>query len=146
MQRVYTFMERVHPLPVLLVLGFLAALAWTQWPAWWWFEVAKVQVANARYTMEIPMEVDRVIRRPFQGAWLVTVRRWTDKGWEAHCNAAGTSNYRPDAQLPEKLTLLWWTDGVCNTMPVGKYVVDTSWRINSAQIVRNSSNIFEVTP
>ena len=101
MSRLYPWMERLHHLAVTAVVTALFLAVIYLWPAWWWFEVNKVQVANAQFTQDIPMEVERVIKRPFQGAWLVTVRRWTNKGWEAHCYASGMNNYRQDAKLPD---------------------------------------------
>jgi hypothetical protein len=120
------------------------------WPASWWFEVRKVQVLDAQANSEITMLVDREIHRQFVGEWVSTVRRVEPKSLELYCSGSGRANYRPSNDLPDVVTLDWWTGGSCKTLPSGDYVIDTTWQINPAiaflpeKHIRNTSNIFHV--
>ena len=138
---------------------FVLALVWLTlllvvhfWPASSWLEVRKVVVGPARAGEPVPMIVDREVNRPFLGEWTVTIRKWSEGGPVIYCTATGTTQYSTAADLPRDLTLDWWTDGRCPTLSPGKYVIDTTWRINPmlpflpAKHVQAESNIFEVTP
>ena len=127
-------------------------LAWlavvSLWPGSWWFDVRRVVVFDAPAGVEILMEVDRVIHREFIADWSAVVRRWEDGGWTVACAGRGKSNYRPDAVLPDPLTLSWWTDGACPTLPTGRYFVSTIWTIRGGglpdKVVQVASNVFTV--
>lgn len=124
-----------------LWLGALGLVHW--WPASWWLEVRSVYVAP-----DLSMVVDRTIKRPFRGEWTASVRKW-DGGWISVCTATGSSPYKPDAKLPAKLDLSWWTDGGCNTLQPGKYMLTTAWTITGLgllpdKVVSIDSQPFEV--
>lgn len=127
----------------LLWLGTLAVVHW--WPATYWMEVRSVSIAG-----DLTLTVDRTIKREFQGAWVVSVRRWNG-GWEQACASSGESLYRSSRKLPERLDLDWWTRGACKTLTPGKYRVSTAWTIRGAgvlpdKILEIDSNTFEVPP
>lgn len=135
--------------------AFLVAAAWLLWlgvvhlwPGSWWFDVRRVVVFDAPAGVEILMEVDRVIHRDFVADWSAIVRRWTDGGWTVECVGRGKSNYVPGAALPDPLTLAWWTDGACPTLPPGRYFVSTIWTIRGGglpdKVVQVASNVFAV--
>ena len=138
---------------------YIAAAGWllftlvTQlWPGSFWLEVRSVRVQNGAAGASIVMRVDREIKRPFAAVWTAQVRtvRESGEGYVA-CTASAYSEYKDGAELPEMLTLDWWTDGRCATLPAGRYMLSTAWRINPngiwpSNIVRADSNVFEVKP
>ena len=122
------------------------------WPASWWMEVRSVQVTPAIATAgaEIPMVVDREIVRPFYATWTVNVRNW-DGAWAIFCQSYGGGDYKVGAIFPKKLTLRWWTNGQCPTLPAGKYMLTTTWVIGPLGLMPDKeitvdSNVFEVKP
>lgn len=133
---------------VIFCLAWLALFTGAQlWPASWWFEVRSVQVSNGPYPPILAVE--RNIKRPFVADWVVTIRKWGG-GWNVVCNASGKNAYKPDAQLPQKLTLAWWTNGACANLEPGRYSMSTVWTIRGSGIipdheVRAESNIWELT-
>lgn len=128
-------------------------LAWSVahlWPASWWFSVDRVVVFDAPAGAPVVMQASRTIRRPFTAEWNVLVRRATPSGWEIVCTASGGGDYRPDAALPDPLTLHWWTNGQCPVIgQSGQYMVSTIWTIGAGiagdKRVLAESNIFTVT-
>lgn len=138
---------------------FIAMCVWlTFWvgthliPVSLWYEVTSVKVADARAGQQVPMVVVREIHRPFVGAWRVSIRRWGESGWHVLCQAHGVANYRSGSELPNNLTLDWWTGGDCQTLPPGRYVISTGWTIKPEisfipeKTILIDSNIFEVEP
>jgi hypothetical protein len=97
-------------------------------PATYWFEARAMVIPDVVEGRPIVMLVDREIRRPALGNWQVTVRRFNEgRGSIVYCNAHGSANYSPQAELPEPLTLDWWTEGKCPPLTPGEYVVTTRW-------------------
>lgn len=120
------------------------------WPASFWFDVQTVYVHDSKEDESVLMEVDRTIKRDFVGTWVVSVRKVDDGRREVVCYASSESNYRHGSDLPPVLTLGWWTNGRCDRLPVGKYVVSTDWNIHASDFwpskrVSAESNVFEVT-
>lgn len=118
------------------------------WPVSWWFEVSRVHITDSRVGEQIPLVIDRKIKRAFDARWSVTIRQW-DAGWTVYCVANGEQSYRPDADLPKKPTLHWWTWGRCHPLPAGKYEVITTWRLDPphtwiSKRMEVVSNVFEV--
>lgn len=134
---------------------FFLALSWLivwsalqLWPTSYWMTVSRVHAFDTPHKEDVVMDVDRVIARPFVGQWSVLVRSWSDKGWEIYCTAQGSADYRPDAVLPDPLTLAWWTNGQCLTPDTGTYFISTIWSIKHAilpeKIISAESNVFRV--
>lgn len=134
-----------------IAAGFLAGLAVIQlWPTSWWLQVNTFTIPDAHAGQPVEVLVDRRINRPFYANWTVTVRKWDGNGWVIVCVGKGQTSYRVDATLPSPVTLDWWTDKACPTLPVGKYTVDALWRIRGYGILPDKilsleSNVFEVT-
>ena len=130
---------------------FLAAFVFAHsWPASWWLDVRRVLVFDAVANAEIIMDVDRTIHRSFVGDWSVVVREYVSGRWVVVCTARGTSNYTPEAALPDPLTLDWWTDGACPRLGAGTYFVSTIWTVRGQwglpdKVIQSASNVFEVT-
>lgn len=120
---------------VLILLWGLFFVSWT-FPATWWLDVARVKVFDSEAGQPIHMEADRTIRRPFSGEWSAIVRRKRGKHWVVNCTAFGMGDYRPDAALPDPLTLDWWTDGACSVLQAGTYLLTTSWVLYPAYLPR----------
>ena len=134
----------------LLGLLWLSALAAMHlWPASWWLEIASVRVADGIEGKPVLMHVERTIHRDFTGTWGVSVRSLTDQGSMVACAASAVSDYRIGADFPEVLTLGWWTNGRCETLPPGTYLVQTTWQIHGsgilpAKTVQATSNPFVI--
>lgn len=132
---------------VLILLWGLFLVSWA-FPASWWFEVPRLRVMDGVAGAPIVMEVDRKIHRPFSGEWSVLVRKKRGEHWVVACPSYGMGNYRPDAELPEPLTLNWWTDGACPTLVAGTYLMTTSWSIYPTYLpkkwVQITSNEFTI--
>ena len=96
------------------------------------------------------MHVDRRIKRDFVGRWSVTVRELQGVENTLACVASAAGDYKVGARLPKTLTLGWWTNGRCEGLPAGVYVVTTIWEIDNGplpdKIVTAQSNPFKVTP
>ena len=142
-----------------LMLGraaFIGGLLWLSalaamhlWPASWWLEIASVRVADGIEGKPVLMHVERTIHRDFAGTWGVSVRSLTDQGSMVACAASAVSDYRTGADLPKVLTLGWWTNGRCETLPPGTYLVQTTWQIHGsgilpAKTVQATSNPFVI--
>ena len=134
---------------VLSVL-WISVLATVQlWPASWWMEVQSVHVKDTKVGDPILMHVQRDIHRDFSGTWGVSVRVMdAGKGYVV-CSESVVSGYQKGADLPDTLTLSWWTNGQCNTLPVGVYIVQTVWQVHGsgilpAKTINATSNLFKV--
>ena len=137
-------------------MAFFAGLAWLTalsamhlWPASWWLEIDSVRVADGTEGRPILMHVERTIHRDFSGTWGVSVRSLTGQGSMVSCAASAVSSYRTGADLPEVLTLGWWRNGRCETLPPGTYLVQTTWQIHGsgilpAKTVQATSNPFVI--
>lgn len=130
----------------LLWLGFWSLAQY--WPPSWWLEVRAVRVFDGPAMAEVVMDVDRIIHRDFVANWSALVRRWDGDGWTVYCTATGFGNYRPDATLPDPVTLNWWTNGKCPTLGTGRYLITTIWTIHADplpdKIIQTDSNVFEI--
>jgi hypothetical protein len=136
-------------------LLFVLSLLWVPlfllvhfWPDRYWLEVRRVHVFDAPPGAEVILDVDRAIHRSFTAEWSVLVRRWQDGGWVIVCTGRGKSDYRPDALLPDPLTLRWWTDEACPTLDAGRYFISTIWTIRGGampdKVIQTASNVFTV--
>lgn len=120
------------------------------WPVSWFLEVNSVFVFDGPENSEVSMQVDRTIHRQFYADWFVVVRQYKDgAGWEAVCTGQGSGAYIPEAVLPLPLTLDWWTEGSCTTLPLGRYFISTVWEIQgngllSDKFIHTRSNVFTV--
>jgi hypothetical protein len=131
-------------LPLALVAGYGVSVFW---PTSWWMTVQAVLVADG--PLPVVMFVERDIARPFHAEWRVLVRQIAADSTQIVCTGQGSGDYRPDARLPDPLTLAWWTDGACADLEPGRYFVSTIWTIRTLghdRLIRSESNIFEVTP
>jgi hypothetical protein len=131
-----------------LAVSIAAAVA-AYWPASWWMDVRAVLALDSVHGAEVVLVVDRDVHREFYGEWRVLVRRVTPDGRvEIVCAASGGGNYRPDAALPDPVTLAWWTNGQCPHPPPGDILISTVWRIEAGfardRILHRDSNIFRV--
>lgn len=132
-------------------VGWLLTIVITHlWPASYWLEVNSIRVADSQANQPVIMYIDRKIHRDFVGVWGVTVRSIKDTGVHIVCASSALSDYKEGNELPEVVTLGWWTNGKCETLPVGIYVVQTTWQIQSngifpTKVVSQTSNPFKIT-
>lgn len=150
MARKLRLREKMKKWHVLILAIWVAAwLTVNLWPASWWLEVRQVQVFNSVVGEPVRMAVDRTIHREFYAQWTVRVRKVEDGGWLTACASSGGGTYVPIATLPVELGLGWWSDGRCLALPVGQYLVNTTWKIEGGllpdKIISVDSNIFQVT-
>ncbi|PIE10058.1 MAG: hypothetical protein CSA72_10620 [Rhodobacterales bacterium] len=115
----------------LVIAAFLLLMLPGIVPAQLWLEVRSVTVPTAQAGAPVALSVNRSIRRHFHADWDVLVRRRSPMGWLIVCTAHGGGDYRPDAVLPENLTLDWWTEGACPTLARGTYIVTTTWEVET---------------
>lgn len=99
-------------------------------PASWWFVVNSVHVDSVPFGAPITMTVDREIQRPFLGTFTATLKQWQG-GWVSMCYATRTLDYTPESKLPADMDLGWWTDGECASLLPGKWMLITTWTIES---------------
>lgn len=137
-------------------MAFFAGLAWLTalaamhfWPATWWLDVESVRVADGVSGQPVVMHVQRTIHRDFTGTWGVTVRALEESRTHIACAASAVTDYRIGSDLPEVVTLGWWTNGQCRTLPAGIYIVQTVWQIHGsgilpAKTLQVTSNPFKV--
>jgi len=123
-------------------IAFFAGLAWLTalaamhlWPASWWLEISSVRVADGIEGRPVLMHVERTIHRDFTGTWGVTVRALEESRMHIACAASAVTDYRIGSDLPEAVTLGWWTNGRCETLPAGTYIVQTTWQVHGAGIL-----------
>lgn len=132
----------------MLGASFLNDLA----PASQWLEVRSVRVSDTAEGVPPHMKVDRTIHRPFRAKWLTDIEMRLPSGrWLVLCTSQGANNYSPENDLPDPLTLDWWTFPVrCTPDGPGRYRVETTWLLEIpgglTKEVRAVSNEFRVTP
>ena len=131
------------------VLWILAVAVSYAWPTSWWMEVNSVRVADSKVGQPIVMAVDRVIHKSFVAQWGVNVRVVSVDGSYVACAASALSSYVAGAEIPHAVDLGWWTNNQCATLPVGSYVVHTTWVIPGIgplpdKTITVVSNIFKV--
>lgn len=133
----------------LSVLWISALAVVHMWPASWWMDVQSVRVADTRAGEPILMHVEREIHRDFSVTWGVSVRVMDAGHGYVICSESTVSGYLQGADLPDTLTLSWWTNGQCSTLPVGVYIVQTVWQVHGngilpAKTITATSNLFKV--
>lgn len=113
------------------------------WPASYWFRVDLISVEDAPFGVVPRMVVDRTINRSFTGNFSaeVEIKSLNHSGYKLICVGKGEDiRYGVDNVLGDDLDLDWWLNGACQsplgrkviniaTLPVGKYRVDTCWKI-----------------
>ena len=74
------------------------------------------------------LNVDRTIKRPIHMEFAVRIMGRGKSGWVETCTTqSGPILYLPDAELPDLITLDWWTWGKCPNLPEGPARVITTW-------------------
>lgn len=90
------------------------------------FEVRSIEAHREGETAIL--DVDRTIKRPINMQFSVRVMQRGPNGWIDTCAmTSGVIQYRPDAALPDPVTLDWWTWGECATLPAGQARIVTTW-------------------
>lgn len=137
---------------ILLSVPSFAQLRRAFLPTSYWFTVGDVRVSDA-VEGECPfVRSDRVIRRPFVGRYIASIREVGADGFEIVIppTASNIVHYRPDARLPQQATLQWWMEWRGCYLVSGRYVLDTTWQIEPdepfSKLVTARSNIFTIRP
>ena len=91
-----------------------------------YFEVSRFEVVR---TDEGPLVLfDRKIKAPIVMGFTVRVMERQGGGYLQACKMeAAPFQYSPQAELPDPITLGWWTDGECANLPDGPVRVYTTW-------------------
>lgn len=144
-----------RPWMLIIVLGWTmllsVSLADRLTPASAFYEVRSVLIEDTVAGVAPIMHFDRVIHRNFKGSWIAKVERASARGgWTQTCGAVGSTNYVTDAELPDPLTLDWWTfPERCTPDVPGIYRVVTTWTIHMPggleKDVWSVSNSFKVS-
>jgi hypothetical protein len=125
-----------------------------------WMEVRNVVIKDSVVGVPPEVVVDRTIRRDFEGAYRVDVRRETPAGFVSWCARGATDvPYRTGAPFGEGRDLDWWMgippNPACQPpIHAGTYYAIVDWRIPvlwgyvTLTVTRQSNNfiISEVTP
>ncbi len=136
---------------VILAAPSFAQLKMFFTPASHWFQVTTVHVDDA-WEGECPrITTDRVIRRPFVGRYIATIRELAGDGWEMVVPPVATNTiyYQPNSRLPNNATLQWWMEwqGGCHLIS-GTYVLDTVWQVEPDHMAYKTiavrSNVFTI--
>lgn len=151
-RRLFNAATWTGPTALALSMGWLLFLVIVFfWPASYWIEVKSVRVLDTYANQPVHLLVDQRIRRDFHGTWLTHVRvQRLNGGDELFCPSAGIGYYKKAEVLPSAVTLGWWTGGECETLPPGRYVVETTWTVEPdmwplpPKRIRVVSNPFEV--
>jgi hypothetical protein len=88
-----------------------------------YFEVREIR-------LEYPnrLYVDRVIKLPVYISYHARVQERVPGGWRTVCEGRdGPILYDPSTVLDQPVTLEWWTNGKCATLPEGQARVITTW-------------------
>jgi len=90
-----------------------------------YFDVRSVSAERVGDTAHL--HIDRAIYAPIEMSF--SVRVMEDRGeWHQVCkHESGVFQYRPEAALPVPVTLEWWTDGRCVSIPPGPVQIITTW-------------------
>lgn len=135
--------------PALIVAMLAVYLIYAGLPVSLWLDVRSVHVSDTVSGQQPVMVVDRTIKRNFDAVWRVELEREFSEGRFGIVEIArGDSSYNPDAQLPEPLTMDWWTYPKEFRLLPGRYRIETCWRIAMDIIADRRkcimSNVFEV--
>jgi hypothetical protein len=103
-------------------------------PVSFWINVRHVTVASAETPADVTMRVDRDIKRPFAGSFVVTVRRSPGGGFVCSTGSSKMIVYRPNAEMPDPLYLWWWLGSKaalasCDDFRPGGYLLETCWTV-----------------
>lgn len=91
-----------------------------------YFEVHSIEAIRDGNTAILV--VDRDIHAPIDMAYTVRVMSVNGTGVTQFCKSeSNTFRYLPTAQLPDPITLDWWTNGACPTLPDGPAQIITTW-------------------
>jgi len=72
--------------------------------------------------------IDRDIHRAVYMTASVRVMQPTPAGMQQVCIADGpTILYRPEAVMPQPVTLDWWSFGKCPSLPPQRAMIETTW-------------------
>lgn len=111
-------------------------------PASHWIDVREIHIYDAKVGHSPLMTVQRTIKRPVFGRWIVTVfRKEEGEGYSVFCTQTGQQFYNPEARLPGNLTLDWWTWPKHCDLPIGEYFVSTTYRIQPDDYPRKTINV-----
>lgn len=85
-------------------------------------------ITAERFEQTAILHVDRDILAPIEMSFAVRVMGWTGTGWREHCSmASGVIEYQPGTELPDPITLSWWTWVECPLLPDGRAQIRTTW-------------------
>jgi len=112
-----------------------------------WFEVRRVTVSDTVVGKDPTLIVDRTVKHPFYGEWIVAVRKLMPDGFVTICYGTGAGTYRIDVIVPQPYSLERWAGKKC-LLGEGQYRVDTRWVIEAPgyppKEFTNISNLFKV--
>lgn len=121
---------------------------------WFWFQPGPVVVSDSVGGAAPVLGFERTIKRSVQMSYQVTIRKMRSKS--PVCDPQrGPFTYRPDAELPDPIDLVWWSgaDVRCWPQEPGTYIAETCWTVVSPfyglvppKTVCRESNPFTVHP
>lgn len=119
-------------------------------PASYWYNPQSMVVGRSSPDGPVILFVEEEIKRPVVADWRVVLRRKESTGWQTVCVANGRREYTPRSEMPDPLTLSWWTDGKCTATTPGSYFITTHWSFETTLLPGQRktrplvSNVFDV--
>lgn len=91
---------------IIIALWFyLGAVAY---PVTHWIDLRSVTVHDAPTAMEVTLDVDVTVQRPFYGDYEVTIRRWPGGQFVCTAGPLRPFQYTTGTQRPDPTYLWWW--------------------------------------
>lgn len=144
-------------LAAIFVFVAMPTVAPVLWPMSRYYDLRSVMVSDAYEGTSPTMVVDRTIRREFRGRYEVQIleRQGSEMVayWACGDHVSRRRSYRPEASLPNPLTLDWWMDippaREC-PLPPGQYRIITTVYATipfGAEVsAERGSNLFTIHP
>ena len=122
---------------LMLLLGGVWSFGAYVVTARYWFDPTSVWVIDTQKGQSVYMNVERVVKRDFNGSYTATVRYLSNMA--IVCEASGALHYNTKSTLPDPLTLAWWAygDQRCHgpNLPEGQFILKTCWTVHQPFVV-----------
>ncbi len=147
-------LQRVNNRGLSVAMAMMSAyLIWDGLPASLWLDVRSVVVFDAQQGEAPKMQIDRNIRRDFDGVYRVEFERQNRFGLFTiipKLNTTDSVSYNTDARPPADIDLDWWTYPKTVRLDPGSYRIETCWTIKLMLLADRhtcvKSNVFRILP
>ena len=138
---------------LVLPLAMVAYVAAWLTPATWWYQPVAISIADAPLGGDPRVEINRVIKRGFDGRYTVSIWREPSDGHIA-CAGSDALRYKGGLYKPHHAPLTQWADDEwCARLPEGRYYAEACWTVLRPfrgivpdKTTCRMSNIFAILP